>query len=361
MFLNLFVAVFTFLVFVVFLECYFRFVSDFRYYSPRVFTQSDHMPWTLLPGSQDSHYGYYGDFKVKIRINKEGFRGHDLQMGQKRNILFLGDSFTFGYGVENDQVFMNVLERKLANSGLSLINCGFADGYSPDLYYLFLKKQLSYLSPELVIIGICAANDISDMQYNEWADNNLSILKIKCSRFYVDGNHRLRDNPEYGLGGKFFTGSKKTALLPKVKAALRDNSYLLNFVISRIRMANFKNKNQLDFNVPKAVLSESDAKQRFAMAVSKIRDLLNENKIGSLFILIPSKEDFAGASGDFAYIDNYMSQNKYAYLNLLTEFKKRGLGPDKIYFRYDGHWNSYGHSVVGAILYDYFKGSYQSY
>ena len=275
-FLNLFITISIILIFLIALECYFRFISDFRYYSPRIFMESGYIPWALLPESEDYHYGYYGEFKVKIRINEEGLRDciPSYNDSRKKNIICLGDSFTFGYGVENDEVYMKVLEGKLTDRDLRLINCGFACGYSPDLYYLFLKKRLFSLNPELVIIGICAGNDISDIQYNEWSDDNLNILKIKCSKFYVDGNHRLRNSPEYGLGGKFFTGSKKISLLSKAKTAVRDNSYLLNFIVFRIRMANFKNKNQLDFNIPNAGLSESAAKQRFAIAVSKIKDLL---------------------------------------------------------------------------------------
>lgn len=136
--LDCFFSILILLIFILLLECYFRFISDFRYYSPRIYKESDYMPWTILANSEDYHYGYYGEFRVNYRINKDGFRDRDFSYnnGKHRNIIFLGDSFTFGYGVENDEVYMKVLEKKLANKDLKIINCGFASGYSR-IYIIF--------------------------------------------------------------------------------------------------------------------------------------------------------------------------------------------------------------------------------
>lgn len=352
-----------FIIIILLIEGYFRIFSNFKYYSPRIFNESDYLPWTLLPNSEDYHYGYYGEFKVKIMINKYGFRDHDFSYGnnKKRNIVFLGDSFAFGFGVENTEAYMKVLEKKLLNKDLRLINCGFACGYSPDLYYLFLKKELQHLNPELVVIGIYDGNDISDIQYNEWLDNNLETLKIKSSKFYIDSNHRLRYSPQYGLGGIFFAGNNKVDYLSKIKIIIRDNSYLLNFIVSRLRMFNFKNTNRFDFNIPETKISESTAKQRFEISLVKNKLLLEELKIKYLFILIPSKEDFVNATNEFKYIDSYLKNNNYNYLNLLSEFKRRNIDMNKIYYKYDGHWNRYGHEAVALVLFDYFKNLYPTH
>lgn len=223
----------------------------------------------------------------------------------------------------------------------------------PDLYYLFLRKEFSRLNPALVVIGIFPENDLSDIQYNEWLDGNLEILKIKCPKFYVDTNRRLRYGSEYGLGGNFFSG--KAGYLSKIKIAIRDNVYLFNFILSKIRMINFNKGNKFDLKIPEARLSPSFVRKRFETAVSKIKTFLEESKVPYLFILIPSKQDFISPSDELVYIDNYMKENKFNYLNLLPEFKSQNADVNKIYFRYDGHWNSYGHYMAGVALCSYFK------
>ncbi len=67
--------------------------------------------------------GYY------IRIDKHGHRGpgHAIKKppGVFR-IMGLGNSFTFGWGVNDDQTFMRILERRLRKAGhkVEVLNAG---------------------------------------------------------------------------------------------------------------------------------------------------------------------------------------------------------------------------------------------
>jgi len=64
----------------------------------------------------------YGHTNVtwKVSINSLGFRGPELDLDTPGvlRVLLLGDSFTFGYGVEYEQTFGNRLEQNLSEAGI---------------------------------------------------------------------------------------------------------------------------------------------------------------------------------------------------------------------------------------------------
>src|SRR5262245_8344319 len=77
-------------------------------------------------------------------------------------VLLLGDSFTFGYGVKEDEGFARVLERQLrrdANRPIEVVNAGVIS-YCPLLEYLQYVHHLNLLEPDVVILNF----DMSDVQ-----------------------------------------------------------------------------------------------------------------------------------------------------------------------------------------------------
>lgn len=84
-------------------------------------------------------------------INSLGLRGAAPQLGV-RNILVLGDSFTFGAGVGDDETFSARLDSVLGPS-LSVINGG-QPGYGVFQMEATLRRLVDTLNPELVIAVI---------------------------------------------------------------------------------------------------------------------------------------------------------------------------------------------------------------
>jgi hypothetical protein len=82
------------------------------------------------PGTNVETHGHAG------MINSFGFRGHEYPIEKTANafrILALGDSFTFGQGVEEHDIYTTLLERELAErhpeKHIEVINTGIM-GYS---------------------------------------------------------------------------------------------------------------------------------------------------------------------------------------------------------------------------------------
>ncbi len=116
--------------------------------------------WNHIPGQK----GYFEkpQFRIKVEINRKGLRDDEHpyeRVAGKKRILVLGDSLVWGYGVEQDYIFTEQLERLLSNT--EVINAGVA-GYSTDQELLWLRSEGERYNPDLVILVVCGNDDFGN-------------------------------------------------------------------------------------------------------------------------------------------------------------------------------------------------------
>ncbi|MEM7308676.1 MAG: hypothetical protein AAF682_18480 [Planctomycetota bacterium] len=105
------------------------------------------------------------DRTVSIRTNAEGFR--DAPFGAKRpgvlRIAALGDSFSFGHNVADDDAYPTLLEGLLSTPEreVEVLNLG-VPGYSTLQHLAQLELLGPELAPDLVLCGTYLGNDLSD-------------------------------------------------------------------------------------------------------------------------------------------------------------------------------------------------------
>lgn len=125
-------------------------------------------PWPehgllFAPGST-IHYDTR-EFQAVAHINTLGFRGpetsSDPPIGRAR-ILAIGDSFTFGFGVNDEEPWPHQLEILCAESGhdVEVLNLG-VPGASLYNYLEIAERAIPYLQPDLVILGLLQLDDLA--------------------------------------------------------------------------------------------------------------------------------------------------------------------------------------------------------
>ncbi|MHC4267339.1 MAG: SGNH/GDSL hydrolase family protein [Planctomycetota bacterium] len=146
----------------------------------------DTLGWRLKPGAVRIHKT--NEFEATYNINNSGYRGKVYDKSRTPNtfrIVVLGDSVGFGWGVQDDETFSALLDKRLP--GVEVINLSVA-GYSTDQELLLLKKEgLSY-QPDLVIVQM-TRNDLTEIQ--------LPFVYERSKPFFIlqNGNLVLKNVP----------------------------------------------------------------------------------------------------------------------------------------------------------------------
>jgi lysophospholipase L1-like esterase len=110
--------------------------------------------WSPLPGAR-TRMRSPGEFDVEVRINAQGFRADreysPVPPPGVSRIVAVGDSFTFGNGVEVHESFPSLLERRLPAT--EVINLG-VPGYGVDQQLLMLESRGLRFRPDVVLLGL---------------------------------------------------------------------------------------------------------------------------------------------------------------------------------------------------------------
>ncbi len=121
--------------------------------APYRFSFDAHHPvrgWTLAPGLRSVEV-FQGK---RLSSNSRGQRGKREFAAQKpvgiTRIALLGDSFTFGEGVSDEETFAQQIEGLLP--GVEILNLG-VHGYGHDQMLLTLREAIPLYRPDVVLVG----------------------------------------------------------------------------------------------------------------------------------------------------------------------------------------------------------------
>jgi hypothetical protein len=116
-----------------------------------------------LPNAR-SRMASQGGADVPVRINSRGYRDREYDWASPRGfrILGLGDSFAFGFGVEEEETYLDRLERMLDGRQVEVVNAGLA-GMGTDNEARLLAADGPALRPDLVLVGFFVGNDLVDV------------------------------------------------------------------------------------------------------------------------------------------------------------------------------------------------------
>lgn len=122
------------------------------------------------------------EFSMKFSTNSLGFRGPEPRSFPAGGVLFIGDSFTSGYGVDDGEEFPALIAQRLSEAGggtaVPVVNAG--TGNTGNGYWLrFLEREFDLYRPRAIVFGFCV---------NDLLDNAVEQL------YEVDQHGRLRDS-----------------------------------------------------------------------------------------------------------------------------------------------------------------------
>lgn len=177
-----------------------------------------------------------GSRVVTYAINSLGFR--DVEFAEQKSpgvfrILALGDSMTFGPGVDLEQTYPKVLERLLneGNEGrYQVINAG-ASGYSAYEEVVTWRNRGEALDPDLVIVGFCV-NDVGDPR-RQMDARTLEVLGELPDEMIPNPGDEPAVRPVGSPPDQTAVEATKGSLPIPFKGVLRQHSALYRFLVRR--------------------------------------------------------------------------------------------------------------------------------
>lgn len=167
--------------------------------------------WTLKPNTIAKEAN-----DVTVHINAQGFRGKNLEPKQANEyrILSLGESTTFGAGVEDNETYSYLLGEYLSDTlndtYVNVLNCGFS-AYSSFQGVKYLELYgLSY-QPDMVLVYF---------EVNDYLPSTLRSYGFDETKAYLT-DKQLYESKFNSLATKIITSSKFLTFLHYRYAAFR--------------------------------------------------------------------------------------------------------------------------------------------
>ena len=229
------------------------------------------------------------EFDTQVTFDK--FGRYSNHTGKKApGIAVLGDSFAMGWGVNDDETFSALLEKKIDRPVYNLA----VSGYGTIRELIRFKKSGLVNSVDTVIIQYC---------YNDWGENN-----------YYKKNTFIEAKQKFDS----IENSKPISFVKKLRKSFR---YSLKIPIEEIRK-----KEDMDFDHHKKKLEEILINSEFL-----------KNKRVIIFY----------ANGYDMKFKNFPSKKSDQIENV--EFTDLDLGEEH-FFQIDGHLSTFGHEIIAEKL-----------
>ena len=242
----------------------------------------------------------------------------------KKFYLILGDSVTYGVGVEEEDSFVGILRKKNKN----LLNTAIS-GHNLESYLYILKKNNAKFKNniEKIVIFLCLNDAVSHQGV---------VLKEKLNKSNSKEN--------------FFENYVKNDLVLRANIFLRERSYLYVYIKSI-----FSNPIERHYNYMNKLYDNEENLIKFKNNLIQINKFSKKNNLKLNFVLLPyahqirnnCEKKFIKPQNEINKMFNSLNLNLNDYTNRFCEkFNKNDL-----FLSYDPvHLSKYGHKYVSELL-----------
>ena len=254
------------------------------------------------------------EFRMRISTNSGGFRGPEPEGPLLHPIVFLGDSFTLGYGVSDGDEFPArveaALRRVYADRAPQIVNAGIGDtgnGY----WIKFLRGKATTLQPRLVVMQVFE---------NDFYDN------ISEKLFEWKPGEPLRELPV-----------PEQSLMRRLQGIVEaipglSNSYLVG-LFRQLRLPTFGTRDR-----PSKMSSRSRedlGDQLTIQILSEAISICQGNGWKILGLLVGLQD------AHYEAVRNLFAHHGVTSVAIPAKSER-----PELYYKIDGHWNAYGHAFT---------------
>ncbi|CAA7621769.1 hypothetical protein [Magnetospirillum sp. UT-4] len=269
-----------------------------------------------------------GDFRSHIRLNESGLRNDEPVGAADGRIWVIGDSMTFGWGVERDQMYSSALAAagyptyNVASPGTDL--CG---------YQALYDRMPAHVRPGAVVLGLILENDMANYD---------------CAGRAAAAAARAAPEPDEAMR------------LIDVKMALTHHSALYNFFAVAVKRVDVVNQalqvvglvNPTHVEHHHRTASEMDSV--VGKTADAVLDLQRKLPEGTPFVVlvVPTRFEIRDQDASSRQLRESvlveLARRGIATVDPLPAFLAAGFAPT--HFAHDGHWSPLGHKLAAEAL-----------
>lgn len=336
-------------------------IADFNLSSSNYYQKDDELRFIPRKNVHGVH-NRLGSFSTTFNTNSRGLRDKEYTLNKPngvRRLVVIGDSYTWGFGVNDSEIYTEQLESILPNT--EVINLGVT-AYSIWQEILYLKREGLQYNPDIVILGLCM-NDI----------------------VWGTGRSKISD-------GEQKTASKKSTTVNIVeffKKNILYKSSLYQFIIDRLYTSKYLVKvliylglrgyltgfTHLNVDLMPALRNYPDTVDKmWAVTESELIDLkrlTSDNGIRLIIAVIPSplamdevrfKQEISQSIFDakdfdldkpYRLLEKFAATNNIEIVSPINFFRQVHKQEKSLYLERDMHFNPAGHNLFARAIADY--------
>lgn len=339
------------------------------------------------------------EFEYNADVNSIGFRDVELSENTSADrdairIAVVGDSFTFGWGVDENDAWPRVLEKILRthNHQVTVFNLG-KPGASPEDYASIVSKMIPLVRPDLLLVAILQGDDLAQLKnhtnQNSVPDTGpktlsyLELLRLGTSqllRKVIPNTMEYRRSKLHTQSTLLSTVWKKDALetIERWNSEQRERFHSYDPTIKRMFLDGDLNPSlvYLAITDPRYFLDTWDLNSHYTATLiesmsqylARINNVCVNNKVKPLVTIVPygvyvsSKDYDSRARLGFSLnpemltsdtadraIEMAAARAQMEYYSVLSQFRLADARVP-LYFVFDGHFNAEGHHLYAKLI-----------
>ncbi len=292
----------------------------------------------------------WGPMQYRVRTNSLGFIDREVRevplAAERRRILFIGDSFTEGVGIDYERTFVGLIEAGLAERGIDVLNAGVVS-YSPSIYLRKTSHLIEDVRLEFheLVVMIDLSDAMDDAEF-----------------YFVDGEGNVAASDQEYEPQEAQPGAAK-----RLKEWIRHSTILtygtLNWINDRLL-----GTESYPLGLPRSRWTvDPDLYQKFGQrglgrmerSMSDLHDLLRGHGIALVVGVYPWPDQILHGDRDSVQVRFWREWcqtrdvpfiDYFAHLVTGSTERERRRTIDDYYIAGDMHWNERGHRLIAEVF-----------
>jgi hypothetical protein len=290
------------------------------------------------------------ELNFTFTTDEKGFR-NPSPWPERADIVVVGDSMAFGYGVDDEQAWVKLVADDLPET--TIVNLGLI-GAGPQQYLRVLESYGLDLDPKLVLFMLFPGNDLSDAEtFRQWLDagTSASYEDWRIRRGQPDARDPLHVVLERSYLVEFLHSVRRSLTSPVAASTIELDD-------GRLQLT------------PELYASSMEKARPghpvFEMIMASIKEARAVSSRGGsefLVLLMPAKEEVylpllhekpPPATAPFAA---RFEEDGIPYLDLTPPFRAKAREGARLFFEVDGHPNEAGCRLIAEVVLDHLRSS----